>query len=194
MVQSREECQDRCLSETDFLCRSAAFEMSILTCYLSDMTADLGELTENPDFDYMENACLNGESRCKDGINRFVSETNTELVNAKDAMSMPVGTTQEQCRKICRDDKGILPFFCKSFHYDRDMKLCLLSEHKSDYPMSSHKSVANSSSFSYFESICIQGGEFKYITSINTRYYLLTYMSQNDLGKYVPFSIYVCFN
>ena len=68
-------------------------------------------------------------------------------------MAMPLGTTIDQCRKICRDDRGMLPFYCKSFHYSDKSKLCLLSEH------GPRSKVTNSSDFSYHESICIQGGK-----------------------------------
>ena len=104
------------------------------------------------DFDYMENVCVTGENRCNDGINQFILEDNVELINRKDAMAMPLGTTMEQCRKICRDDKGMLPFLCKSYHFARDSKLCLLSENGQGLQ------VTNSSKFSYHEAICIQGG------------------------------------
>ena len=72
---------------------------------------------------------------------------------SKDAMAMPLGTTMDQCRKICRDDRGMLPFYCKSFHYSDKSKLCLLSEH------GPRSKVTNSTDFSYHESICIQGGK-----------------------------------
>ena len=68
-------------------------------------------------------------------------------------MAMPLGTTMDQCRKICRDDSGMLPFYCKSFHYSDKSKLCLLSEHGPG------SKVTNSTDFSYHESICIQGGK-----------------------------------
>ena len=81
-VQSREECQDQCLSETGFQCRSAVFESSVSVCYLSDLTEEMApEYKENnPDFDYMENVCITGNTKCQ-GINQFVSEENKELIN-----------------------------------------------------------------------------------------------------------------
>jgi hypothetical protein len=154
-VQSREECQDRCLSETGFICRSAAFETSRLRCYLSDLTVESAPdfKSLDSDFDYLENSCLTGESRCK-GINQFIVEELTELTNPKDAMVIQ-DVTSEQCRKICRDDNGLLPFYCKSFHFNQSGGLCLLSEHKSG-------TVKNSSNgFTYHEAICIQGGNLE---------------------------------
>lgn len=155
-VQSRQECQDLCLAEPDFQCRSATFDHLLSICYLSSLTREMAPnfaaTTFDVNFDYFENVCLNGESRCKGGINQFIKEENSELRNA-DAMAMPIGTTQEQCRKICRDDKGMLPFHCKSFHYSQNAKLCLLSESQGG-----EKSSLNSTEFSFHQAVCIQDG------------------------------------
>ena len=161
-VQSREECQDRCLAEAEFLCRSAAFDSSTSTCFLNNLTQEMAdpEMTYvDDDFDYMENTCVTGNSKCL-GINRFIAENNKELSNPKDAMVMPSGTTKEQCRRICRDDKGRLPFICKSFHYSNELRLCLLSENNSFDKKNSSTSTATIDSplFSYSEATCIQGG------------------------------------
>ena len=58
----------------------------------------------------------------------------------------------DQCRRICRDDKGLLPFLCKSFHYSSEDKLCLLS------PDGPGIDVENSTRFSYHQAVCLQGG------------------------------------
>ena len=150
-VQSREECQDRCLAEPEFLCRSAAFDSSTSTCFLNDLTKEMSpeEMSSvDDDFDYMENTCVTGNSKCLGGINRFIVEDGKELSNPKDAMVMPSGTTKEQCRKICRDDKGLLPFVCKSFHYSNELRLCLLSEHNS-FDKNSSSITIDSSLFTY---------------------------------------------
>ena len=66
-------------------------------------------------------------------------------------MAMPL-ISQEQCRRICRDDQSLLPFYCKSFHYQRETQLCLLSENDgSDHTM------VNSTRFTYYEATCIGG-------------------------------------
>ena len=73
-VQSREECQDRCLAEAEFLCRSAAFDSSTSTCFLNDLTQEMADpemSSVDDDFDYMENTCVTGNSKCL-GINRFI--------------------------------------------------------------------------------------------------------------------------
>ena len=88
----REECQDRCLSEKDFKCRSAAFQFSLSMCHLSDFTKEMAPQysTKDKDFDYMENTCITGDSKCR-GISHFISEDQKELDNTKDAMAMPEG-------------------------------------------------------------------------------------------------------
>merc|ERR1719273_2600748 len=68
---------------------------------------------------------------------------------------MPEGTTKEQCRRICRDDKGLLPFYCKSFHYSEEFELCILSEHDTF----EKSTTLNSTHFSYSEATCVQGGD-----------------------------------
>ena len=89
----------------------------------------------------------------------FIVENSKELSNPKDAMVMPSGTTKEQCRRICRDDKGLLPFVCKSFHYSNELsQLCLLSEHNSFDIKNSSTTTIESSLFTYSEATCIQGG------------------------------------
>ena len=66
------------------------------------------------------------------------------------------GISQDQCRKSCRDDQGLLPFFCKSFHYHETMKLCLLSENAHEFPMKNE--MMNSTGFSYYQATCIEAG------------------------------------
>ena len=67
-----------------------------------------------------------------------------------------LGTTKEQCRRICRDDKGLLPFYCKSFHYSEEHELCILSEHDTF----DKSTTLNSTHFSYSEATCVQGGTY----------------------------------
>ena len=71
-----------CLTESEFQCRSAIFELSVSICYLTDLTEEMAptyaETDEN--FDYMENVCTTGNTKCQ-GINQFVSEENKELIN-----------------------------------------------------------------------------------------------------------------
>ena len=97
-VQSRVECQDLCLSEANFACRSASFQASSLQCFLNEQTraSDPTAVERDEDFDYLENTCLTGETRCI-GANHFVHEDSTELHNVKDAMAMPEGTFFSFC-------------------------------------------------------------------------------------------------
>lgn len=65
---NRSDCEDRCLNEFSFVCRSATFDSSARTCSMTRFTRrthpDL--LVDAPSADYLENTCLNGEcaSRC----------------------------------------------------------------------------------------------------------------------------------
>lgn len=91
-VQSREECQDLCLAETTFMCRSATFDSALSICYLTESNKDLDPnyLSAEKGFDYMENVCLHGENRCQ-GINHFIQEDAKQLVHDQAFMSMPIG-------------------------------------------------------------------------------------------------------
>ncbi|CAB4058640.1 unnamed protein product [Lepeophtheirus salmonis] len=84
-----------------------------------------------------ENNCLRGGNRCE-GIPRFVVEKNKEMPKNRDLLSFH-NIEEEECRKICRDDKGELPFL----YYFSD----------------ENNGIATSRSLSYHELVCIQGGE-----------------------------------
>ena len=60
------------------------------------MASDPTLVESDEDFDYLENTCLTGETRCV-GANHFVREDLTELRNTKDAMAMPEGTFFSFC-------------------------------------------------------------------------------------------------
>ena len=65
-VKSRQDCQDLCLAQTQFPCRSASFQLSTSQCYLNEVTQESQPWRAQPDqdFDYLENVCLSGETRC----------------------------------------------------------------------------------------------------------------------------------
>lgn len=62
---NRSDCEDKCLNEFSFVCRSANFDSTMRSCTLSRFTRRTHpELMEDdPNSDYLENTCLNGESR-----------------------------------------------------------------------------------------------------------------------------------
>lgn len=59
---NRTECEERCLNEFSFVCRSASFDQAMRVCMLSRFTRRTHpELMEDDaNSDYLENTCLNG--------------------------------------------------------------------------------------------------------------------------------------
>lgn len=62
MVANRTECEDKCLGEFSFVCRSATYDSSLRTCSLSRFTRRTHPelLEDDHNADYLENTCLNG--------------------------------------------------------------------------------------------------------------------------------------
>ena len=171
-VQSRQDCQDLCLAQTRFACRSASFQISTSKCYLNEATQASQPWRAQPsqDFDYLENVCLSGETRCSSGSSlQFVHQPEVELHNTKEAMALPPGTSREQCRRICRDDSSLLPFFCQSFHYQPALQLCLLSENDSHLKKANGLTLVNSTHFSYYEATCIGHHPREEATSLSSQ-------------------------
>ncbi|XP_040580010.1 uncharacterized protein [Lepeophtheirus salmonis] len=181
-IRSRQECENSCLRETEFTCRSANFEKSTKTCSLSTYTIRMMSnrtvINNNINYEYLENNCLRGGNRCE-GIPRFVVEKNKEMPKNRDLLSFH-NIEEEECRKICRDDKGELPFLCHSFHYNAIEKLCLLSE---DYFSDENNGIVTSRSLSYHELVCIQGGQFPIQKGDNSYYYKYEGAYQSSIGN-----------
>lgn len=59
---NRSDCEDKCLNEFSFVCRSANFDSTMRTCSLSRFTRRTHPelLEDDPNSDYLENTCLNG--------------------------------------------------------------------------------------------------------------------------------------
>lgn len=59
---NRSDCEDKCLNEFSFVCRSANFDSSLRSCSLSRFTRRTHPelLEDDPNSDYLENTCLNG--------------------------------------------------------------------------------------------------------------------------------------
>lgn len=59
---NRSDCEDKCLNEFSFVCRSANFDSTLRSCSLSRFTRRTHPelLEDDPNSDYLENTCLNG--------------------------------------------------------------------------------------------------------------------------------------
>lgn len=63
IAANRTDCEDKCLNEFTFVCRSATYDSASKTCWLSRFTRRSHPelLEEDPSSDYLENTCLNGQ-------------------------------------------------------------------------------------------------------------------------------------
>ncbi|KAI4469251.1 hypothetical protein MML48_2g00001034 [Holotrichia oblita] len=128
MVSNRSECEDKCLSEFSFVCRSASFDSATRTCTLSRFTRRTHpeKWKDDPTSDYLENTCLSAERRC-DGLAVFIKEENKRLGGPFE-VDLFSNITLEECQSMCvRAEK----YFCRSVEYDEMTKQCILSEEDS---------------------------------------------------------------
>lgn len=70
---NRSDCEDKCLNEFSFVCRSANFDSSLRSCSLSRFTRRTHPelLEDDPNSDYLENTCLNGMCNQGDECQKF---------------------------------------------------------------------------------------------------------------------------
>lgn len=63
IAANRTDCEDKCLNEFTFVCRSATYDAASKTCWMSRFTRRSHPelLEEDPSSDYLENTCLNGK-------------------------------------------------------------------------------------------------------------------------------------
>lgn len=63
IAANRTDCEDKCLNEFTFVCRSATYDSASKTCWMSRFTRRSHPelLEEDPSSDYLENTCLNGK-------------------------------------------------------------------------------------------------------------------------------------
>lgn len=117
---NRSDCEDKCLSEFSFVCRSSNFDSTLRSCTLSRFTRRTHPelLEDDPNSDYLENTCLNGEQsaremcrvinffpislaerRC-DGLVVFVKEENKKLGGPFE-VDIFNNMTLEECQTMC---------------------------------------------------------------------------------------------
>lgn len=61
---NRSDCEDKCLNEFSFVCRSANYDSNLRSCSLTRYTRRTHPelLEDDPNSDYLENTCLNGKN------------------------------------------------------------------------------------------------------------------------------------
>lgn len=123
-VETRVECETACLEQTDFVCRSAAFESSTGLCSLSDMdrhtTAGLGLFRSQEGTDYLENNCVEEPVKLCE-----FREIDSRILKTVDAVHQDVANVEE-CRQLCMNAN----FRCHTYDYDEVADgVCRLSHH-----------------------------------------------------------------
>lgn len=98
---NRSDCEDKCMNEFQFVCRSASYDSTLKSCSLSRFTRRTHPemLEDDPNSDYLENTCLNAERRC-DGLVVFVKEENKRLGGPFE-VDIFNNMTLEECQSMC---------------------------------------------------------------------------------------------
>ncbi|XP_022174550.1 uncharacterized protein LOC111036724 isoform X1 [Myzus persicae] len=128
IAANRTDCEDKCLNEFTFVCRSATYDSASKTCWLSRFTRRSHPelLEEDPSSDYLENTCLNVERRC-DGPVIFVKEENKRLGGPFE-VDIFANLSLIECQAQClRAEK----YFCRSVEYDEQIRRCIIFEEDS---------------------------------------------------------------
>lgn len=120
-VQSRIKCQELCLNEQEFRCRSAEYDYLTMQCRLSMLDRHSKPNAFRPttsNVDYFENQCVSIGSQC-DAFERF------EDMDLGRAEIMRPANTSDQCQQICT--QTIKAFICRSFTWNPQTSRCYLN-------------------------------------------------------------------
>ncbi|XP_063218677.1 uncharacterized protein LOC134528938 [Bacillus rossius redtenbacheri] len=157
-ADNRTDCEDRCLNEFSFVCRSASYSSGSRSCLLSRFTrrSHPDKFVDDPGSDYLENTCLTAEKRC-DGIAVFVKEENKRLGGPFE-MDVFSNITLEDCQIEClRAEK----YLCRALEYDSQSRQCLLME-EDTYSQRDDLRTSSSPNHHVYEIMCLedlQGGK-----------------------------------
>lgn len=158
-ASNRTDCEDKCLNEFSFVCRSATYDTNMRSCTLSRYTRRTHPelLVDDPESDYLENTCLNADRRC-DGLAVFIKEENKRLGGPFE-VEMFTNLTLDDCQGMCvRAEK----YLCRSIEYDEMTKQCTLSEEDS-ISQKDDIGVASSPSHHFYDFACLdspRGSEY----------------------------------
>ncbi|BES89924.1 PAN_AP [Nesidiocoris tenuis] len=156
---NRTDCEDRCLNEFNFVCRSATYDATARTCWLSRFTRRSHPqlLEDDPNSDYLENTCLNAERRC-DGPIIFVKEENKRLGGPFE-VDIYTNLSLIECQAQClRAEK----YFCRSIEYDEQIKRCIIFEEDS-LSQKDDLRISSSPTHDLYDLVCLdspKGSEF----------------------------------
>lgn len=123
-VANRQACEELCLGEREFTCRSVNFNNVTGDCRLSDMDrhtmAGTGAFKPSSSSDYMENNCVDDPVKLCE-----FQKLEGRILKTVDSVFQDVSTIDD-CRQLCLT----APYRCHSFDYaDTGENVCRLSHH-----------------------------------------------------------------
>ncbi|XP_055373711.1 uncharacterized protein LOC129607042 [Condylostylus longicornis] len=123
-ANSRQDCFELCLGETDFKCRSANFLKSKHTCELSEMDritlSGSTAFVQADGYDYLENNCADEPNKLCE-----FKRLSGRILKTVDSVYQDIGGIDE-CRDLCLNS----PYRCHSYDYgDTGDMVCRLSHH-----------------------------------------------------------------
>lgn len=119
-VPSRLRCQEHCLNERQFKCRSGEYDQLLMQCRLSSVDRHLKPLLfreTTPNIDYFENQCSPMGSQC-DAYDRY---EDSDLGRAE---IMRPANSSDDCQKQCTQVKA---FICRSALWNPMTGKCYLN-------------------------------------------------------------------
>lgn len=127
---NRTECEDKCLNEYEFVCRSATYDRAAQRCRICRETRTMSpiDFTAEPNSDYLENMCLSSNQRCTTVA--FILEAGKELDGAFERERINVRDFEE-CSKYCVryvDERGLM---CELFLFDESTRSCVIYDEDS---------------------------------------------------------------
>lgn len=120
-ITSRLKCQELCLKEREFSCRSGEYDSLQMQCRLSGSDRHSKQNLFRPtssNVDYFENQCISGDAQC-DAYDRY---EDTDLGRAE---IMRQANSSDQCQQICT--QSIKAFVCRSFTWNPMAGKCYLN-------------------------------------------------------------------
>ncbi|XP_055849060.1 uncharacterized protein LOC129914045 [Episyrphus balteatus] len=123
-VNSRRDCLELCLGETEFTCRSANYHRSTNVCELSEMDritlAGSSAFQPYEGIDYLENNCAEEPNKLCE-----FKRLSGRILKTVDSVYQDVGSIDE-CRDLCLNS----PYRCHSYDFgDTGDMVCRLSHH-----------------------------------------------------------------
>lgn len=121
---TKTQCEDLCLGENRFECRSASYDHLLKECHLSvdDRHTSPESFVAKQGTDYLENQCSSKESRCD-----YTEQLRDQYLIYTDKV-VEDAFSDSQCRSACTQESD---FFCRSYTFRSTSRpgtpQCLLS-------------------------------------------------------------------